>query len=114
MNEFQIIKKYFSSLAKLSEGSFNLTDDIFFDKEKKIGISIDTYVEGIHFLDFKKPDLVFKKVLRSSISDLVCKGITPKYYFVSFSANKKSYSKNNILKIRTALKSEQKKFNIIL
>lgn len=114
MNEFKIINKYFSSLAKLNKGSFNLTDDIFFDKDKKIGISIDTYVEGTHFFNFKKPDLVFKKALRSSISDLVCKGISPKYYFISFTANKNNLSKKNILKIQTSLKSEQKKFNIIL
>ena len=82
MNEFQIIKKYFSSLAKLSEGSFNLTDDIFFDKEKKIGISIDTYVEGIHFLDFKKPDLV--KLLDP---DKIYPGVNPP--ILNFSENLK-------------------------
>ena len=34
-----------------------------------------------HFLDFKKPELVIKKLLRSSISDLICKGVTPKVLF---------------------------------
>ena len=37
----------------------------------------------ITFLDFKKPDLVIKKIIRSSISDLICKGVKPKYYFIS-------------------------------
>ena len=53
MNEFSIIKKYFSNLSKNKRGSFALSDDIFFDYKKKIGISIDSYIEGTHFLDFK-------------------------------------------------------------
>ena len=52
MNEFSIIKKYFSDLSKKNKGSFGLSDDIFFDYIKKFGITIDTYNEGIHFLNF--------------------------------------------------------------
>ena len=70
MNEFKLIKKYLSPLSINNKGSFNLADDIFFDYKKKIGISIDTYIEKIHFLDFKSPDLVIKKILRASLSDL--------------------------------------------
>ena len=114
MNEFSIIKKYFSSLSKKNKGAFDLSDDIFFDKQKKIGVSIDTYTEGIHFLNFNNPGLVIKKVLRSSISDLICKGVNPKYYFVSFSGNNNHLSKKNIHKISLALKQEQKKYNVIL
>ena len=83
MNEFSIIKKYFSNLAKKNKGSFALSDDIFFDYKKKIGLSIDTYNEGTHFLNFINPELVIKKSLRSSISDLICKGIVPKFYFLA-------------------------------
>ena len=32
-------------------------------------------------------NLCFKKAIRASISDLICKGISPKYYFISFSGN---------------------------
>ena len=83
MNEFSVIKKYFSNLSKKQIGAFDLSDDIFFDHKKKIAISTDSYVEKTHFLNFKNPELVIKKALRSSISDLVCKGINPKYYFIS-------------------------------
>ena len=75
MHEFDLIKKYFSKLSKLNKASLNLNDDVFFDKKKSLVVSIDTYNEGVHFLDFKKPDLVIKKILRSSISDLICKGV---------------------------------------
>ena len=114
MNEFSIIKKYFSNLSKKNKGSFGLSDDIFFDYKKKFGITIDTYNEGTHFLNFKNPDLVIKKSLRSSISDLICKGINPKYYFISLSGNNKHLTKRNISKFRLALKQEQKKYNIAL
>ena len=50
MNEFTIIKKYLKPLAVKNLGSLNLSDDIFFDKKKKIALSIDTYVKGVHFV----------------------------------------------------------------
>ena len=96
MHEFQIIKKYFSKLTKNNKSSLNLSDDVFFDKSKNLVVSVDTYVEGIHFINFKKPKLVIKKILRSSISDLICKGVNPKYYFISGSGNKKTFSSFNL------------------
>ena len=114
MNEFSVIKKYFSNLSKNNRGSFDLSDDIFFDYKKKVGISIDSYVEGTHFLNFKNPNLVIKKALRGAISDLICKGIIPKYYFMSCSGNKKHLTQTNLAKIKLALKQEQKKYNIFL
>ncbi len=83
-------------------------------KKKNLIVSIDTYVEGVHFLNFKKPELVIKKVLRSSISDLICKGVKPKYYFVSGSGNHNTFSTKNLRKISMSLKNEQKKYGISL
>ena len=114
MHEFDLIKKYFSKLSKSNKASLKLNDDVFFDKKKSLVVSIDTYNEGVHFLDFKKPDLVIKKILRSSISDLICKGVFPKYYFISGSGNKKTFSKKNLSKISSSLKMEQNKYKISL
>ena len=114
MQEFQIIKKYFSQLSNNNKYSLDLNDDVFFDRFQKLVVSVDTYVEGVHFIDFKKPDLVIKKILRSSISDLVCKGVKPKYYFVCGSGNNRSFSSAKLKKISKSLKQEQKKFNIFL
>ena len=114
MNEFEIIDKYFSKLTKNNRGSFNLKDDIFYDYNKKIAISVDTYVDKIHFMNFKHPNLVIKKCLRSSLSDLICKGVNPKYYFIASAGNSKHFTKINLSKISKALKSEQKKFFIKL
>jgi len=114
MHEFELINKYFSKLSSNNKSALNLNDDVFFDKSKKIVISTDTYIEGIHFINFKNPDLVIKKILRASISDLLCKGVKPKYYFISGSGNKKTFSLKNIKKISKSLKQEQKKYSIFL
>ena len=114
MHEFDLIKKYFSRLSKSNESSLNLNDDVFFDKKKGLVISIDTYNIKSHFIDFNNPDLVIKKIIRSSISDLICKGVIPKYYFISASGNKKTFSNNNLLKITKSLLQEQKKYKILL
>ena len=67
MHEFELIKKYFSKIAKKNKSALNLNDDVFFDKTKKLVISVDTYNEGIHFLNFNKPDLVIRKIILSLI-----------------------------------------------
>ena len=114
MHEFELISKYFSKLSSSNKSSLNLNDDVFFDKSKKLIISVDTYVEGVHFINFKNPDLVIKKIIRSSISDLICKGVKPKYYFISGSGNKKTFTKRNLEMISKSLNQEQKKFSINL
>jgi thiamine-monophosphate kinase len=114
MHEFKLIKNYFQKLSKKSPSALGLNDDVFFDKKNRLVVSVDTYTEGNHFIDFKKPELVIKKIIRSSISDLICKGVQPKYYFISGSGNKKSFSKSNLSKISKSLNDEQNKYKIFL
>ena len=114
MHEFELINNYFSKIAKKNKSALNLNDDVFFDQSRGVVISVDTYNIGTHFLNFKSPDLVIKKILRSSISDLICKGVKPKFYFISGSGNKKTFTKNNLYQISKSLRSEQNKFNIDL
>ena len=114
MHEFELINNFFSKLSKHNASALNLNDDVFFDKKKKLVISVDTYNVNTHFVDFKSPDLVIKKILRSSISDLICKGVKPKFYFISGAGNKKNFTKKNLLKISKSLKNEQKRYNMNL
>ena len=114
MHEFELVNNFFSKLSKQNVPALGLNDDVFFDKKKKIVISIDTYNMNTHFVDFKSPDLVIKKILRSSISDLICKGVKPKFYFISGSGNKKNFTKKNLSKISKSLMNEQKKYNMVL
>ena len=114
MNENSLIKNYLVKLANKNPAALKLNDDVFYEKKNKTVISVDTYVEKTHFPSFNNPNLLIKKILRSSISDLICKGVTPKFYFISASGNNKSFTKKNVRKIISSLKSEQKKFSIML
>ena len=114
MHEFALINKYLKRLTSKKSPSLQLNDDVFFDKKKNLVVTVDTYHEGSHFINFNKPDLVIKKIIRSSISDLICKGVFPKYYFISASLNKKNLNKFNLKKIIKSIKEEQKKYKIFL
>ena len=112
MNEFKIINNYFKSLTLKNPSAKKLNDDVFFDKKKGIVISLDTYNSGVHFLGFDYPYYIIKKIIRSSISDLISKGVKPKYYFLSGGGNKKTFTKKNLSLISKSLKEEQKKYSI--
>ena len=112
MNEFKIINNYFKVLSRKNPAAKNLNDDVFFDKKRGIVISVDTYNSNIHFKDFIYPQLTIKKIIRSSLSDLICKGVTPKFYFLSGSGNKTTFTKKNLSLISKSLKEEQKKYSI--
>ena len=112
MHEFELINNYFSKISKKNKAALNLNDDVFFDKNKGLVISIDTYIDGVHFVNFKSPNLVIKKIIRSSISDLICKGVKPKFYFISGSGNKKTFSKKNLSQISKTLKNEQQIYDL--
>ena len=114
MNEFKLINNYFLKLTKNNPASKELNDDVFFDKKNNLVVSVDTYNESVHFPNFKYPDLVIKKSLRSSISDLICKGVKPKFYFISGSGNKKNFTNKNLKLITQSLRNEQKKYNLKL
>ena len=114
MDEFILIEKYFKKLTYNNPSALDLNDDVFFDKKKNVVISTDTYVEGVHFLNFRNPDLVIKKILRSSISDLYCKGVKPKFIFIAASGNNSSFTNKNLNIMSKSLKEEQKKYGIKL
>ena len=114
MNEFRIITDYLKKLTKNNPSAIDLNDDVFFNKKKKLVVSVDTYNQKIHFLDFKKPYLVIKKVLRGSISDIVSKGVCPNYYFLSASLKKNSLNNRKLNEIIKSLKEEQNIYNIKL
>ena len=109
MDEFEVIKNYFQKISNNNSYAKKLNDDVFFDKKRKLVVSVDTYNEGIHFPNFKYPNLVIKKIIRSSISDLIAKGVKPEYYFISGSGNKKQFTKKKIKNDLKIFKSRAKK-----
>ena len=63
MDEFQIIKKYFKKIIKNNNSALNLNDDVFYDKSKNLVVSVDKYVEGVHYVNFNSPNLKTKPAL---------------------------------------------------
>jgi len=114
MDEFELIKKYFQKISNKNPSAKKLNDDVFFNKKKRLVVSVDTYNEGVHFPNFKYPNLVIKKIIRSSISDLIAKGVKPEYYFISGSGNNTQFTKKNLKIISKSLNQEQKKYNLKL
>ena len=114
MDEFELIKNYFQKISNNNPYAKKLNDDVFFDKKNKLVVSVDSYNEGVHFPNFKYPSLVIKKIIRSSISDLIAKGVKPQYYFISGSGNKNQFTKKNLIMISKSLNQEQKKYNLKL
>jgi len=114
MNEFELIKNYFQRLTKNNPSALKLNDDVFFDKKNKIVLSIDTYNEDVHYVNFEKPELVIKKIIRSSISDLICKSVKPEYFFISGGGNSNHFTNKNLKLISKSISEEQKKFDIKL
>ncbi len=78
MSEFEWIRKYFAPLAT-SEGAVGLKDDVaaLSEPEGPLAITVDTLVEGVHFLASDPIDTVARKLVRVNVSDLLSKGARP-------------------------------------
>ena len=86
ITEFDFIKKYLSSKEKNSKYSLNFNDDVGLVDGKIY--STDTNCEDIHFFSNDRPNLIAKKLIRVNVSDIVSKGVKPKYCLFNFSIGK--------------------------
>ncbi|MDC0473045.1 thiamine-phosphate kinase [Pelagibacteraceae bacterium] len=109
--EIDIINK-FKSLTFNNKKSLYLKDDVYYDSKLKLTYSTDTFEEDIHFLNSVDPKRFVKKIFRSSISDILCKGSIPIVYFVSLSVKK--ISNKWISTFQKELLKESKKFSVYL
>lgn len=90
--EFVRISKYFRPLAKGAPGALNLADDaaVFaVPQGQELVVTLDTLVEGVHFIGDEDPDLLARKAVRVNLSDLAAMGATPHGYFLSLSLPKR-------------------------
>lgn len=88
LSEFAMIAKYFAPLAKGAPGAFGLKDDVAVlsvPRGAELIAKVDAIVEGVHFFRADPPDMVAKKALRVTLSDLAAKGAVPLGYLVSLS-----------------------------
>lgn len=87
MDEFDRISRFFAPLSSHSD-AFGLRDDaaqLSPPAGKRFVITMDTLVEGVHFIGDEDPALLARKALRVNLSDLAAKGAIPYGYLLSLS-----------------------------
>ena len=84
LSEFSLIKKYFEDITtKRSDVILGIGDDCALLKcpeGQELAVSIDTLVEGIHFLPDVDPGSLGHKSLAVGLSDLAAMGATPAWF----------------------------------
>jgi thiamine-monophosphate kinase len=84
--EFELIARYLAPLARGAEGALGLTDDAALlapPQAETLVLTVDTLVEGVHYLPQDPADQVARKLLRVNLSDLAAMGARPLAYLLS-------------------------------
>ena len=90
MNEEQkIIKAFFYPLAN-NEEALKLENDAAFLFKKKMIISSDMMIEGVHFDRTYNPEILARKLLRINLSDVAAMGASPYGYTLNIAIPKKN------------------------
>ena len=113
--EFDIIARHFAPLAT-DPNAFGLTDDaalIATGARRGLVVTADAIVEGVHYLPGDPPDLIARKLLRVSLSDLAAKGATPVSYVLT-AAFPRSVEERWIAAFAKGLKKDQAQFGLSL
>ena len=80
VSEFDWISKYLKPIAT-SEGAMALENDVGIlassPPDRPLIATMDTLVEGVHFLRDDPPETLGKKILRVNVSDILCNGAIP-------------------------------------
>jgi thiamine-monophosphate kinase len=88
LSEFAMIAKLFAPLAANAKGAYGLADDaasLNVPAGEELVVTVDTIVEGVHFLSDDLADDIAKKALRVNLSDLAGKGARPIGYLLALS-----------------------------
>lgn len=84
--EFERIARYLAPLAADCPGAYDLRDDAALLRPPGLGsyvTTLDTMVEGVHYLPDDPPERVARKLLRVNLSDLAAMGAEPYGYLLS-------------------------------
>ena len=111
MDEFDLIKAYFLPLA--GPNGLGLRDDVASLNLPKGIVSVDSFVEGVHFPVGWAADKIGPRVLRCAVSDIVAKGVPPKHYLVGLSVTK-DFSRDFFEKFAQGLQDSQRELDVDL
>ena len=88
--EFELIARFFAPLAPGAKGALGLTDDaalIDISPGCQLVAKVDEIVAGVHFPLDDPPELVGRKALRATLSDLAAKGARPLGFLQAITLN---------------------------
>jgi thiamine-monophosphate kinase len=84
--EFELIARHFAPLAAAEPGAIGLLDDaavLALGRAGALVVTVDAMVAGVHFPPDDPPDLVARKLLRVSLSDLAAMGAQGRAYLLA-------------------------------
>ena len=114
LGEFGRIKQFFAPLA--GPGGLRLRDDaalIDCPPGKRLVLTVDAMVQGVHYLPEDPPDFVARKLLRVNLSDLAAMGAVPRHYLLT-TALPVSFGDDWVARFTEGLGQDQRVFGIHL
>ena len=80
---------------------------------RRLVMTVDAMVEGVHYLPDDPPDLVAKKLLRVNLSDLAAKGARPLHYLLT-TALPATFGDDWVERFAAGLAEDQRRFGVDL
>jgi thiamine-monophosphate kinase len=114
LGEFGRIRRFFAPLA--GPGGLGLRDDaalLACDSGKRLVVTVDAIVGGVHYLPDDPPDLVARKLLRVNLSDLAAMGARPRHYLLT-TALPATLGDDWVEKFAAGLAEDQRQYGIDL
>ncbi len=114
LGEFERIRRFFAPLA--GRGGLDLLDDAAIldcRAGRRLVVTADAIVEGVHYLTDDPPDLVARKLLRVNLSDLAAMGARPLHYLLT-TALPAELGAGWVASFASGLAEDQRRFGIDL
>jgi thiamine-monophosphate kinase len=114
LGEFERIRRFFAPLA--APGGLGLLDDaalVDCKAGRRLVVTADAIVAGVHYLPDDPPELVAKKLLRVNLSDLAAMGAVPRHYLLT-TALPAALGSAWLTRFAQGLEEDQRRFGIDL
>lgn len=114
--EFDLIARCFAPLAAGAPGSLGLADDAAVlrpEPGEDLVLTLDTLIEGVHYLPNDPAGMVARKLLRVNLSDLAAMGARPVGYLLG-TALAKPVDEAWVAEFAAGLQADQDRFELSL